>query len=251
MSTPIQIKVNLDRDVAAALHRLGCDDIAPLRRDIWFAEPLSPGSPRAPALLSGHIVIRLRSGTADDVTVELRPCERARLVGRWAAPFTDPALHYRIEEEWCAGRRMLSASAISRRPPGSLRKAVAAGGDITAVLDSAQRQFLVNCTPPGVAVDHLRALGPVAAARWVGVAVGEVHADIERWTVAGLDLLEFSLRITPRPDGPTTDPERGALDTQRALHNALRALGLAPATGRTKTERVLIALTETHSGDTE
>ncbi|WP_194828177.1 hypothetical protein [Nocardia sp. XZ_19_231] len=242
MITPIEIKVNLDGDVAGALQRLRCSDAGAAYRDIWFAEPLHPGSTGAPTLLSSRIVIRLRSGDEDDLTVKLRPCLRSQLAGRWAAPFTESGVRYRIESDWSGGRRMLSASAISLRSPGSLRAAVARGIDVTDSLNSAQRQFLVSCTPPGIAVDHLCAMGPVASARWTGVPVGNLRADVERWTAAGLDLVELSLTVVPRQGDSPVDLHLRAVDAQRELEVALHALGLTIATGDTKTEQVLIAL---------
>ncbi|MFD4439391.1 hypothetical protein ACFWPK_06380 [Nocardia sp. NPDC058519] len=242
MITPIEIKVNLDGDVAGALHRLRCADTAAVYRDIWFAEPLRPGSTGAPTLLSSRIVIRLRSGDEDDLTVKLRPCVRSQLTGRWAAPFTEPGVRYRIESDWSGERRMLSASVISLRSPGSLRDAVTQGVDVTDTLNSAQRQFLVSCTPPGVAVDNLRAMGPVASARWTGVSVGNLAADVERWTAAGLDLVELTLKVVPRQGDSPVDLHLRALDAQRALEAALGTLGLTIATGDTKTEQVLTAL---------
>ena len=242
MITPIEIKVNLDGNVAGALQRLRCSDTGAAYRDIWFAEPLHPGSTSAPTLLSSRIVIRLRSGDEDDLTVKLRPCLRSQLAGRWAAPFTEPGVRYRIESDWSGDRRMLSASAISLRSPGSLRAAVARGIDVTDTLTSAQRQFLVSCTPPGIAVDHLCAMGPVASARWAGVPVGNLRADVERWTAAGLDLVELSLTVVPRQGASPVDLHLRAVDAQREIEAALRALGLTIATGDTKTERVLSAL---------
>ncbi|MFD6449595.1 hypothetical protein ACFWF3_02355 [Nocardia sp. NPDC060220] len=247
MITPIEIKVNLDGDVAGALHRLRCPDTAAVYRDIWFAEPLHPGTAGAPTLLSSRIVIRLRSGAEeDDLTVKLRPCVPSQLAGRWGAPFTEPGVRYRIESDWSADRRMLSASAISSRPAGSLRAAVARGVDVTGALHSAQRQFLVSCTPPGVAVDHLRAMGPVASARWTGVPVGTLRADVERWSTTGLDLVELSLKVTPQQGDSPVDLHLRALDARRELEAALRTLGLTIASGDTKTEQVLTALAAAH-----
>ncbi|MFE9789699.1 hypothetical protein ACFYO7_30425 [Nocardia salmonicida] len=242
MITPIEIKVNLDGDVASAVQRLRCSETSAAYRDIWFAELLRPGSSGAPTLLSSRIVIRLRSGDEDDLTVKLRPCLRSQLTGRWAAPFTEPGVRYRIESDWSGDRRMLSASAISLRFPGSLRAAVARGIDVTDTLNSAQRQFLVSCTPPGIAVDHLCAMGPVASARWTGVPVGNLQADVERWTAAGLDLVELSLTVVPRQGDSPVDLHLRAVDAQRELEAALHALGLTIAAGESKTEQVLTAL---------
>ncbi|TCJ96681.1 hypothetical protein [Nocardia alba] len=246
MITPIEIKVNLDGDVAAALRRLRCLDTVAAHRDIWFAEPPHPGTVGAPTLLSSRIVIRLRSGEEhDDLTVKLRPCVRSQLTGRWAAPFTEPGVRYRIESDWSADRRMLSASAISSRPPGTLRAVATRGVDVTDALHSAQRQFLVSCTPPGVAVDHLRAIGPVSSARWTGVPVGNLRADVERWNTAGLDLVELSLKVAPQQGDSPVDLHLRALEAQRELEAALRGHRVMIAAGDTKTEQVLTALTTT------
>ncbi|MFC9434975.1 hypothetical protein [Nocardia sp. NPDC057030] len=242
MITPIEIKVNLAGDVADALTRLRCSGHPATERRIWFAESRRDRSGRASALLSSRIVIRLRSGARDDLTVKLRPCRRSQLAGRWAAPFTDEALEYRIESDWCGERRVLSASAVGERPPGSLRDAALLGTDVTAALDSAQRQFLVSCTPPGVAVDHLSALGPIASTKWTGVRLGDLEVDVERWCIAELELLELSLRVTARPPESLADTESRAAAEQLRFEAMVRRHGLAVAAGETKTERVLAAL---------
>ncbi|KAF0846830.1 hypothetical protein [Nocardia caishijiensis] len=245
MITPIEIKVNLDTDVAVALRRLGCGPDTADVRDIWFAEPDSAGSP---ALLSGRIVIRLRSGAEDDLTVKLRPCTPAQLSGRWARPFLDEGVRYRIERDWCSPLRMLSASAISGWPAGSLRDCVERGVDVTEALATAQRQFLVSCTPPGVAVDRLRARGPVHALRWTGVALGGLCVDVERWRIADLDLLELAVKITAAPHDSPVGPHLRAAAAQQRLLDAVHALGLTPATGSTKTERALAASARARPG---
>ncbi|MET7771704.1 hypothetical protein [Nocardia sp. NPDC005366] len=243
MISPIEIKVDLDGDVAAALTRLGCTGRPAIDRRIWFAEthPVDPGT--TPTLLSSRIVIRLRSGENDDLTVKLRPCLPAQLVGRWTAPRADDALRYRIEEDWNAERRVLSASAISERPAGSLRAATMLGTDVTTVLDPAQRQFLVSCTPPGVAVDRLLVMGPIASTKWTKVRVGDLEVDAERWRIADLDLLELSLRVTPERGESHAEVRDRALDRQRRFETAVRHHGLRVATGETKTKQALTALT--------
>ncbi|MCA2207448.1 hypothetical protein [Nocardia rosealba] len=242
MITPIEIKVNLDTDVALALRHLGCDSAAAAVRDIWFAEPTLAGSPD---LLTGRMVIRLRSGADDDLTVKLRPCSPAQLTGRWARPFLDDGVRYRIERDWCGTRRMLSASAISGWPAGSVGAFVDRRVDVTEALASAQRQFLVSCTPPGVAVDRLRARGPVTALRWTGVALGALYADVERWQTGDLDLLELAMKISAAPGDSPVDLHLRAAAAQQALEDAVHGLGLAIATGATKTEQVLAASART------
>ena len=85
---PIEIKINLGTDVDGVLGALGCADSPAVRRDVWFAESRAGGQDGALALLGSGIVIRLRSGDLDDLTVTLRPCRRSQLMGRWAKPFT-------------------------------------------------------------------------------------------------------------------------------------------------------------------
>ncbi|MFE6924503.1 hypothetical protein ACFVAV_26000 [Nocardia sp. NPDC057663] len=240
MTTPIEIKVNLDGDLVDVQTRLGCTNAAAISRDVWLAEPRRPAVGDAPA--AGRIAIRLRSGEHDDLTVTLRACEKSQLVGRWATSFTDEEVRYRIERDWCGEGRVLSASLLSKRPPGSLRVAALRGEDVTEALDSAQRQFLVSCTPPGVAVDHLRAMGPVASTKWTKVHLGGLEVDAERWTVDDLDLFELALTITPLPgESPPALHDR-AVEVQRRLHAAVRGYGLSIATETTKTEQVLTAM---------
>ncbi|MEV6558489.1 hypothetical protein AB0M22_22445 [Nocardia sp. NPDC051756] len=242
MITPIEIKVNLAGDVADALTRLRCSRNPAVERRIWFAESRSDGSGAASALLSSRIVIRLRSGERDDLTVKLRPCRRSQLAGRWTTPFTDDALEYRIEGDWCGERRVLSASAVGERRPGSLRDAAMVGADVTAALDSGQRQFLVSCTPPGVAVDHLSAMGPIASTKWTNVRLGDLEVDVERWCTAELELLELSHRVTARHPESRTEMESRAVATQLGFESVVRRHGFSIANGETKTEQVLAAL---------
>lgn len=158
-------------------------------------------------------------------------------------PFTDDALRYRIEEDWSSERRVLSASAVSERPAGSLHDATMLGADVTTALDPAQRQFLVSCTPPGVAVDRLSAMGPISSTKWTEVRVGDLEVDAERWRIADLDLLELSLRVTPEHSESHTEVRNRAIDRQRRFETAVRRRGLHIETGETKTQQVLAALT--------
>ncbi|MBF6170985.1 hypothetical protein [Nocardia blacklockiae] len=249
MITPIEIKVDLAGEVAETVFRLGCAGRPVIRRRVWFAETRSPGA--CPELLANRIIIRLRSGARDDLTVKLRPCDAAQLVGRWTEPFDAAGLRYRIEGEWSARRRVLAASAVSERPAGSLWAAAAPGADVAAALDSAQRQFLVSCTPPGVAVDHLGALGPIASTKWPDVRIGDAVADVERWQVGDLDLLELSVRVTPRPGEAREDLDLRAAAAKQRIESAARRLGLRISQGANKTEQALVALLGKRAGSTD
>ncbi|MFC8532037.1 hypothetical protein [Nocardia sp. NPDC057227] len=242
MIPPIEIKINLGTDVDGVLGALGCADSPAVRRDVWFAESRTRGQDGALALLGSGIVIRLRSGDLDDLTVKLRPCRRSQLMGRWAKPFTDTEVEYRVEDDWCGQRRALTASVLGVRPPGSLAEVARSGVDVTAALNSAQRQFLVTCTRPGVALDHLGPVGPIAATRWTGVRLGHLDLDVERWTAGGIDLLELALRITPIEGETPLELITHAAHEQRGFEAEVRRAGFPVLRGRTKTQRVLTAL---------
>ncbi|WP_330507427.1 hypothetical protein [Gordonia prachuapensis] len=242
---PVEIKVNLDSPVTDALDALGCAAEPPIRRDIWFAEARTHDAGNRFPLLAGHLTIRLRSGDRDDVTVALRPCDTERLVGRWRSAFEQPEFSYRLEQDWCGSRRVVASSAISRRPSGSVAAALSAGDDPAHVLDSAQRQFVVMCTPGGVPIDHLVTLGPVSSETWPQVRIDGCPAHVERWTVGDVDVLELAVRVIPRHGETRADLERRAATAQSVFEAAMGRRGLSVGSdhGATKTHRVMAALT--------
>ncbi|WP_019929741.1 hypothetical protein [Nocardia sp. BMG111209] len=242
MITPIEIKVNVGGNVADALARLRGTDSPAIERRIWFAEARVGGNGKPLGLLSSRIIIRLRSGDRDDLTVKLRPCQRTQLAGLWAAPFTEGTLAYRLVGDWSGRHRMLSASVVSRRTPGSLSAATTPGADIAAALDSAQRRFLVSCTPPGAAIDHLVALGPIESVKWPKLRLGDIQVEAERWRVDPFDLLEVCARIDPREGESLASVETRAAALQSRLETALRRQGLRIDNGHTKTHQVITAL---------
>ncbi|MEV0709599.1 hypothetical protein [Nocardia aurea] len=245
MISPIDIKVDLDGDVAAALTRLETTGRPTIDRRVWFAEPRPDGGATS-TLLSNRIIIRIRSGPSDDLTVTLCPCLPEQLLGSWSTPFTEAGLRYRVEENWNGECRQLSASVVSERPAGALHDAVVLGTDVTTDLAPAQRRFLVGCTPPGVAVDHLLAFGPIASTRWTKLRVGDLAVDAERWRIADLDLLELSVRVTPEHGESYTALRDRALDRQRGFEDAVRRLGLRIATGAPAPVRVIAAARSGH-----
>lgn len=240
-TTPIEIGFGIGGDPATALTRLVGTDAATTTHDLWFAAP-APDAIDPMALVASGIAIRLRGGPDDELAVDLRPCPPSRLTGRWSAPFVDGDLEYRVESVWRDGHRALAASAISHRRAGAIRAAVAAGDDVTETLSPAQRQFLVSCTPPGVAVDRLRAVGPVGCVRWTGIRLGDAEVVAERWTGAGCDLLDVAVRVTPMPGEPAWSLHSRARGVQRRCRTALRDRGLGAEGGTDRTARVLRAL---------
>ncbi|NDZ96873.1 hypothetical protein G3I13_17145 [Streptomyces sp. SID6673] len=241
MIAPIDIKVNLD-DPSRALSALGLTYHQGRHREIWFAEvlPVSADSPFP--LLSNHVIIRIRSGDVDDLTVKLRPCRQGQLAEPWTHPFDTDAVSYRLGWDWSGTHRVLAASAVCGRPPGSLAAEMAVGTDPLSVLDPAQRQFVVTCTPVGVPIDHLRALGPISSTTWSDITIDRVEVDIERWTVGDVDLLELCEQIHPRDGESLAMFEARAAARQQALEHAIRSRGLHLADTEVKTERVLASL---------
>ncbi|MEG3627103.1 hypothetical protein [Streptomyces poriticola] len=240
---PIEIKVNVEGDAAAALSALGGPHGPMTTRDIWFAEDrIGVAEGRVP-LLDAGVILRFRiHGSPDDLTVKLRPCTREQLVGRFSAPFEAQPLTYRIEEDWSGGRRVVAASLVHRHPAGVLSDAVQPGADPVASLDGVQDQFLHACAP-AVRLDGLVALGPVRSTRADDVPLEDLEVDLEVWSVTGLDFLEASVRVKPKDEDDIETLTARAERRQRKLQEALRDSGLALSEHPdSKTRRVLTAL---------
>ncbi|WP_124707328.1 hypothetical protein [Gordonia insulae] len=238
MIPPIALKVNLDSDVDRATSILVPDGRPGLSRNIWFAEARAGIAGSAVPLLSSRIIMRMRSGDRDDVTVKLRPCVPAELPTRWGEAFCNEDASYRMESEWCGDHRVRSASVISHRAPGSLTPLMDDRTDPVALLDATQRQFVVACTSCGVPIDHLVTLGPIASRTWTDVSVDGAPVAVERWTVGELDLLEVSMHLRPLRDEPADAFELRAAQHLLLLERSLGDRGL-PIVTISKTERVL------------
>jgi hypothetical protein len=103
-------------------------------------------------------------------------------------------LEYRIEGDWSGDRHVLAASAKTSHPAGLLAELVG-GSRFDRVFTPEQRRFVGDCAHIGVDVGQLVGLGPIASTKWEDLQIGGVnHVDAERWTVAGLDFLELSIR---------------------------------------------------------
>ncbi|MET9730577.1 hypothetical protein ABZZ79_07930 [Streptomyces sp. NPDC006458] len=241
--SPVEIKVNVEGDVPAALAALGGTHGAMTTRRIWFAEHRDGVTEGRLPLLEGGTIVRLRIGGArDDLTVKLRPCTREQLVGRFSAPFQASPLTYKIERDWSAGSRVLAASLVHDHPPGALSSAVGPGAGPTLPIDPVRDQFLHACAPD-VQVDALVALGPVLATRFDDVPLDDLEGNLEAWSVAGLEFLECSIRVKPKEDDDAEELVARAERKQRKLEDAVRARGVTPSEhSENKTKRVLTAL---------
>ncbi|MFD0345128.1 hypothetical protein ACFQ0M_01660 [Kitasatospora aburaviensis] len=125
---PIEIKVNVEGDVVAALSALNGSHGAMTMRRIWFAEDREGVAKGKVPLLDGGVIVRFRTGGGpDDLTVKLRPCTLDQLVGRFSDAFAVEPLTYKIEQDWSVSDRVLAASLVHTYPPGELAAAVESG----------------------------------------------------------------------------------------------------------------------------
>jgi hypothetical protein len=236
---PIEIKINIAGDVDTTLQTLGLDRQPGRSGEIWFLDDTTEGARPALPLLTSGIILRLRRprthGEEENSTVKLRPCRRSQLVGEWQNPLhkDDKAVKYRIEGDWSSKRRVLAASCVTDRKPGSISRALGAHGCVSDLFSKRQRDFLSACTDIRLTIDGMTALGPIASTRWRNIDLADVKdVAAERWTAAGLDLLELSIRTEAGADA--------AALRQKLLEKEVLARGLQfDESEEPKTERVL------------
>ncbi|MER5935844.1 hypothetical protein ABT121_00820 [Streptomyces sp. NPDC001928] len=244
---PVEIKVNIEGDVAAALSALDASGGAKTTRRIWFAEDRAGVAEGQVPLLVGGVIVRFRVGSGPgDLTVKLRPCNREQLVGRFAAPFEAEPFTYKIEADWSGTNRVLAASLVHDHQSQTLSGAVEPGGDPAAAIDEVQGQFLHACAPT-VRLDGLVALGPILSTKFDDVQLDDLDVDLETWSVAGLEFLEASIRVKPKDEDAPEDLTARAERKQQKLKDAMLASGVKLSEhSENKTRRVLTALAQAH-----
>lgn len=243
---PVEIKVNVEGDVPAALSALGSSRGVLTSRRIWFAEDRDGAAQGRTPLLDDGVIVRLRlGGGAEDLTVKLRPCDQEQLTGRFSDPFRAGPFTYRVEEDWSSNGRVLAASLARDCPPGTLGGAVAPQADAAAAMDALQEQFLHACAP-SVPLDGLTALGPVLATKTDDVPLEDLEVALEVWSVSDLEFLEASIRVKPKDGDDRETFTARAERKQRKLHEAVRERGVTLSEHpENKTRRVLTALVGT------
>ncbi|HEY7272868.1 MAG TPA: hypothetical protein VH502_09050 [Actinoplanes sp.] len=233
----VEIKVNFTgarADAAlAVLGLLGDGE----RRQIYFGEDLT-GHTTLPLLDDGVILRVRRTPDGDDVTVKLRPCDRARLILPWTEMRKEDEHSFRLEEDWSGTRQVLAASLVASRDSGRLDGALAGRASPRRLFSGRHRRFLTDCAAVPVRYDRLSVLGPVQARKWDTVEWSGFEVAAERWAVADLDFLELSLRVPPE----------AAAAAQEGFGTALRVAGLDSDTAQeTKTRLVLQRLALAHA----
>lgn len=92
---------------------------------------------------------------------------------------------------------MLAASRKADVDEGTIAAAINGDGRLDDAFTKSQHDFLADCGEIQVAMRGLTALDPIAATQWKNASIGAVDdVAAERWTVAGLDFLELSMRVT-------------------------------------------------------
>ncbi|MDF3311620.1 hypothetical protein P3H15_42330 [Rhodococcus sp. T2V] len=240
---PVEIKVTLSEKVPVptALSTLGLDPDHGSPMQIWFLEDETPGIRTKLPLLAAGIVIRLRSShSKDDSTIKLRPCRRTQLIPKWSTSSPD-GKKYRLEQDWAGQRRTLAASAVHQLAPGLIEDVTSNGNDLCTLFNDHQQQFLEDCADLRIAFAGLTPLGPVNAAKWKNITVGDFDSEVdaERWTFGSVDFLELSIRA-----------ERDAGKHQRRFEEAIRAQGLSFSLEQApKTSQILTELSTAHNAD--
>jgi hypothetical protein len=227
----VEIKVSLAGSrLDEALDALGLGD-GGQQRSVSFLEDATVGA-ELPLLRQG-IVLRVRqtAGEDDDSTVKLRPCRRSQLTQEWLGEEDGDGWRLRVEEDWAATRRSLAASCVSDLPEGRIDAVRAGTAPVRRLFSEGQRRFLGECAGMRIDLDELTLLPAVAATRWEDVRVGDVdEVVVERWTLAGLDFLELSVR---------KKAVEKAQSAQRKLERELADRDLERDDDTSKTERVL------------
>jgi hypothetical protein len=227
----VEIKVSLAGSrLDEALDALGLGD-GGQQRSVSFLEDATVGA-ELPLLRQG-IVLRVRqtAGEDDDSTVKLRPCRRSQLTQEWLGEEDGDGWRLRVEADWAATRRSLAASCVSDLPEGRIDAVRAGTAPVRRLFSEGQRRFLGECAGMRIDLDELTLLPAVAATRWEDVRVGDVdEVVVERWTLAGLDFLELSVR---------KKAVEKAQSAQRKLERELADRDLERDDDTSKTERVL------------
>jgi hypothetical protein len=232
----VELKVTLGApQVNDALDEFGLDpdSAAAERREIFFCEQVGPPSDPMPLpLLARGIILRIRKiqDGPDEATVKLRGPEGSVDPALWSDRARKLGDDAKIEGDWAADRRLISASLDSKVEGGRIDEVV---GDrpqqLRRLLSKAQQELVADLL---VKLDGLELLDPIHAWKWKGA--GRLDADVaaELWELDdGLRFLELSMLV---------DAKANPVDAKQRFEDSVRHRGLTiDAKQETKTSKVL------------
>jgi hypothetical protein len=239
----VELKVTLGGtqvDTGLRTFDLDPDGAAAERREIFFCERVgSLSDPMVLPLFARGIILRIRKirDGPDDSTVKLRGPEGSVDPELWrvrARAFGDDA---RIEGDWAADRRLISASLDSKVEGGRIDEVVAGRPQQPRrLLSEAQEGLAADLL---VGLDGLELLDPIHARKWKGDGTLDAEVAAELWELDdGLRFLELSMRV----DVNEIDP----VDAKQRFEESVRDRGLTiDAKQETKTSTVLERLVKT------
>jgi hypothetical protein len=235
--TWVELKVTLgSTQVDDGLRNLDLDPegAAAEPREIYFCEQVGPPSdPMVLPLFARGIILRIRKiqDSPDDSTLKLRGPEGSMDPELWrdrTRAFGDDA---KIEGDWAAGRRLVSASLGSKVEGGRIDEVVAdRPHQLRRLLSKAQQGLVADLL---VGLDGLELLDPIHAWKWNGVGRLGDEVDAELWELDdGLRFLELSMRVNVNEHNP--------VDAKQRFEESVRGCDLTiDAKQETKTSKVL------------
>jgi hypothetical protein len=168
----VELKVTLGGtqvDLGLRAFDLDPEGAAAERREIYFCERVGPPSdPMVLPLLARGIILRIRKNqdSPDDSTLKLRGQEGSVDPTLWRGrtrAFGDDA---KIEGDWAADRRLVSASLDSKVEGGRIDEVVAdRPHQVRRLLSKAQEGLAADLL---LGLDGLELLDPIQARRWKG-----------------------------------------------------------------------------------
>jgi hypothetical protein len=209
----VELKVSLDgAHVDDGLRKLDLDPdgAAAEPRQIFFCERVITSSdPIVLPLLARGIILRIRKikGGRDDSTLKLRGPEGSVNPKLWderTRQFDDDA---KIEGDWAADRRLVSASLDSKVERARIDEVIAdRPHQLRRLLSKAQEALAANLL---LELDGLELLDPVHAWKWKGAGRLGAEVDAELWELDdGLRFLELSMRVNVNENNPVDAKQR-------------------------------------------
>jgi hypothetical protein len=166
-------------------------------------------------LLGKDLALRARvtKGDDDDSTVKLRPLPLPAIPAGWST--TDGV---RIELDVVGAKRVASAKLDGEPDAGEIERVEQGALKLSKLFSKAQEALIADRMPPGVSLDELAVLGPVAARKWELPPERFPHKlAAEEWSLPdGSHFLEISFKVAPgEADG-----------AERAFHALLDRLNI-------------------------